>query len=168
MHDHKDVRDDRVRPDFVWIEPRIPPERLQLVANRARLVHRCHKANKVPYGFRYVTSSFDEKGGMRLGDGEIGFTCSTIIAALFESERLPLIDPTTWPAPDRPDTELRVAYLDHLRKKDPEHASLLAKDLKAPRISPEEVVAGAALHPTVGTFDTVQDGAGDVRARLKT
>lgn len=37
-----------------------------------------------------------------------------------------------------------------------------------PRMSPEERVAAAALHPEIGTFDKLQEGAAVVRARLET
>jgi hypothetical protein len=168
MHDHKDLRDDMAPDGFVWIEPRIPPERLRLVIERARLVHRRHKESAVPYGFRWRKSTFDERGGLRLGDGEIGFTCATIVAAVFEAESFRLVDPEAWPAPDRADKAAREAYLDVLRRKDPDHARLLARDLDAPRISPEELVASAALHPELGTFENLQPGAAVVRARIGT
>ena len=168
MRNHKELRDVPAPPDFVWVEPAIPPERMRLVISRARLVYDCHKKNAVPYGFGYRTSAFDEKGGFRIGDGEIGFTCSTIVAAILESERLKLIDPTAWPAPDSADKQTRQAYLEYLQTTDPAHAKLLATDIESPRISPEEVVAAAAMHPEVGTYDTLQDGAAHVRQRIGT
>lgn len=153
---------------FVWIEPEIPPERLRLVIHRARLVHSAHQSNAVPYGFGYRRSSFDERGGYRLGEGEIGFTCSTIVAAVLEAERVPLIDPLKWPPPDGADKAARVAFLGRLKRKDPAHAKALSADLDAPRICPEEVVAAAAMHPTVGTFDTLLEGSAEVRRRIGT
>lgn len=168
MLSHEQLRDDVPRQEFVWVEPGIQPERLKLVTHRARLVRRRHEEKSVPYGFRYRRSSFDQNGGLRLGDGEIGFTCATIVAAIFESEGLPLLDPGEWPAPDRDDLASRTRFLERLKVQKPEHAKVLQRDLDAPRISPEEVVTASALHPEVGTFDNLQDGAAVVRARIGT
>ena len=168
MRDHTELADATARPDFVWIELALPQERLQLVIGRARLIHKSHKEKVIPYGFGYRTSAFDKNGGLRLGSGEIGFTCATIVAAILESECVPLIDPTAWPAPDDNDKATRQGFIDRLRTKHPEHASLLAKDIESPRIAPEEVVAAAALFPKVGTFDPLQEGAAVVRSRIRT
>jgi hypothetical protein len=168
MVSHKDLRDAVARPNFVWIEPTIPPERMRLVAAKARLVLERHKENAVPYGFGYRTTTFDEKGGLRLGSGEVGLTCSTIVAAILESERLRLIDPDTWPPPDSSDTASRKTFILALRQKDPEHAKVLHADIEAPRISPEEIVSAAAAYPAVSTFSSVQDGAAEVRRRIGT
>jgi len=169
MRSHKELRDaPAAQAGFVWIEPAIPLERMQLVGIKARLVHQRHKENAVPYGFKYRASSFDEKGGLRIGQGEIGFTCSTIVAAILESEQVRLLDPATWPSPDKPDKDGREAFLTELEKTDPEHVRLLRADIEAPRISPEEVVAAAAIVPKVGTFENVQEGAAEVRKRIGT
>ena len=170
MRSHKELRDVAVPNvlSFVWIEPTLPPERLRLIAIKARLVHERHQEHGVPYGFGYHASTFDENGGLRLGENEIGLTCSTVVAAIFESERVRLVDAATWPPPDAVDKAARATFLQGLRLKDAEHAKLLAGDIESPRISPEEVVAAAALHPAVGTFETVQEGAADVRARIGT
>ncbi len=170
MHDHKKLRDEPVREgaSYVWVEPAISEERLRLVVNRARLVYQRNQTDGVPYGFGYRTSCFDQQGGARLGSGEIGFTCSTIVAAILEAEKLPILDPTSWPAPDKTDIDARRAYLKHLQTKDPEHAKVLEIDIESPRIAPEEVIAAAALHPPTVTFDSVQEGASVVRMRIGT
>lgn len=168
MVDHKKLRDDVARPDFVWIEPAIPPERVRLVYERARLVYRCHQENAVPYGFGFRKSTFDERGKFLLGDGEFGFTCSTIVVAILEAEGVPLLAPDTWPDPDPADIATRKAFLRELRKTDADHAKLLEVDIEAPRISPEEVVAAAAIWPPPGNFDNLQDGAAVVRKRIGT
>ena len=168
MHDHKKLSDGPVRGKYVWVEPTISPERLRLVVNRARLVYQRAQEAGVPYGFGYRTSCFDEHGGPRLGEGEVGFTCATIVAAILEAEKLPILDPTSWPAPDKTDLDTRRTYLDHLKKTDPEHAKVLEADIKSPRIAPEEVVAAAAMHPPTATFESLQDGAAVVRRRIGT
>lgn len=168
LEDHKKITDATAPTDFVWIEPNIPEERAKLVASKARLVHQQHKANGIPYGFGFRTSSFDKAGSFRLGEGEVGLTCATIVAAIFESEKIKLLEPTGWPGPDSDDKRKRRTFIDHLKKHDAAHAALLEKDIDAPRISPEEVVAASAIHPTVGTFANLQTGAADVRARIGT
>lgn len=168
LRGHEDLNDGIAPAGFVWVEPGIPPERLRLVANRARLVYRLHGEKKVPYGFRYRTSSFDEKGSLSLGDGEVGLTCATIVAALFESEKLPLLDPSQWPAPDEEDKRTRLRFLERLEAGNVDRANLLRRELNAPRISPEEVVAASAIYPQMGTFENLQDGAGVVRQRIGT
>jgi hypothetical protein len=168
MRSHKELCDAPARSGFVWIEPSLPPERLALIIGRLRLVYDSHKRQAVPYGFKWRKSSFDEKGGLRLGDGEIGFTCSTSVAALLEAEGLSLVSPDTWPPPDSADKAVRKTFLDELRKKDPEHAKLLQTDIEAPRIGPEEVVAAAGTSPPPASFQSVQDGAAVVRARIGT
>jgi hypothetical protein len=170
MLDHKKLSDELARPEhhFVWIEPAIPRERVRLIVERARLVYRLNQQSAVPYGFAYHTSTFDERGGLRLGPNEIGLTCSTIVVAILESERIRLLDPTTWPPPDTTDKEARRAFLAELTKSDPEHAERLKADIEAPRISPEEVVAAAGIHPDLGTFENLQDGAAVVRDQLTT
>jgi hypothetical protein len=170
MRGHEELADAPVqKSEFVWIEPSaITPERLKLVAVRARMVKKSHDDNKIPYGFSYQHSAFDEKGGLRLGPGECGFTCSTILAAIFESEKLKLIDQAQWPAPDADDNVKRTAFISELRKTNAVHAKVLEADINAPRVSPEEVVAAAGRYPLLGTFETLQDGAADVRARIGT
>jgi hypothetical protein len=168
MRSHEELRDSVAQDGFVWVEPAVPPERLKLVANKARLVHRRHAERAVPYGFRYRASSFDQNGGLRLGDGEIGLTCATIVAAIFESEGIRLLDPSEWPAPDALDRATRETFLDRFQSQNRERAKLLRGDLDAPRISPEEVVAAGAIHPEVGTFANLQDGAFVVRQRIGT
>lgn len=165
---HKVLRDDVATPGFVWIEPHIPLERMRLVAGRARLVHKRHLESAVPYGFRYEVSSFDENGVFRLGSGEVGFTCSTIVAAILDAEGVRHIDPKTWPAPDGTDIQKREEFLRDLAKKDPEHEKLLRHEINAPRISPDEVVASAATYPKVGTFENLLNGAAKVRDRIGT
>lgn len=166
MRSHKELSDDAAPPGFCWIEPTFPVERMKLVIARARLVYEKHQENAIPYGFGYSRSSFDEKGGLRLGHGEVGLTCSTIVAALLASEGLPLVEPASWPLPDDSDKKVRKKFLRDLEKKDPEHAKVLQKDIGAPRISPEEVVAAAALCPPACAFDGVQDGAAYIRGQL--
>jgi hypothetical protein len=166
MKTHKVLGNDPARPNFVWIEPRIPPERMRVVAAKARLVFDLHQKSAVPYGFGYDRTTFDENGGLRLGAGEMGLTCSTIVAAILESERLPLLDPRTWPPPDQSDIAVRREFIRTLRAKDPEHAKTLEGDIQTPRISPEEVVAAAATFPQIGTFDNLQAGAAEVAARI--
>lgn len=168
MKSHEELADGIGKEDYLWVEPAIPPERLMLVVRRLKLVYGAHKQKKVPYGFRYETSAFDENGGFRLGTGEIGFTCATIVAAIFAAERLRLIDPTQWPAPDGFDQDTRRKFIDSIRAKFPDHAKALDRDITAPRISPEEVATAAAGYPGVGTFDNLQVGAAHVRGRLKT
>ena len=55
LHDHHKLRDEPARTGvgYVWVEPPIAPERLRLVANRARLVYQRNQQNGVPYGFGY-------------------------------------------------------------------------------------------------------------------
>lgn len=152
--------------DFVWVEPAIPVERLRLVVARAKLVHKSHQQNAVPYGFRYRVSTFDFNGACKIGQGEIGFTCSTIIAAIFDAERVPLLDPTSWPPPDEADKKARRAFIGRLPPKYLDHGKALAREIDSPRISPEEAVAAAAGQPRVGTFESVQSLAAAVRLRI--
>jgi len=160
------ITDEPVRPSVLWVEPRIQPERAFLVATRCQLVARRHREKKIPYGFRYNRTSFDEQGIIRLGAGEVGLTCATIVDAVFASERLPLLDPNTWPPPDAEDKKTRRGVIADIRKRDREHADILEAEIEAPRIRPEEVVAAAAIHPTIGTFETLVDGAAAVTDRL--
>ena len=160
------IKDDHRRPSIVWVEPRIQPERATLVIAKCRLVMKHYKENTLPYGFRYSRTSFDEHGTLHLGSSEVGLTCATIVDAVFTSEGLRLLDPSKWPPPDDEDKRLRRAVIADIRTRDPEHAALLEAEIDAPRIRPEEVVAAAAIHPTVGTFDTLLDGAAVVAASI--
>jgi hypothetical protein len=103
---------------------------------------------------------------LHLGSAEVGLTCATIVDAIFASEGIPLLDPSQWPPADDDDKKSRRAFIAILREKDPEHAAVLEAEIEAPRIRPEEVVAAAAIHPTVGTFDTLLDGAAIVAERV--
>jgi hypothetical protein len=171
LRSHEDLvdeplRESRLRASMVWVEPAIPPERAQLIKNKCRLVHLLHKTNAIPYGFRYSHTAFDPQGSLRLGSGEVGLTCATVIDAVFASEGMPLLDPTTWPPPDDDDKRSRKVVIDDIRTKHPEHATALEADIDAPRIRPEEVVAAAAMHPVVATYEKALDGAAVVTDRL--
>jgi len=160
------ITDDPARPGIVWVEPRIPPERALLLKAKCQLVSQLHQEKGFPYGFRYSRTAFDTQGMLRLGPGEVGVTCATIVDAIFASEGMPLLDPSRWPPPDNDDKSLRRGVIADIRKRDREHADVLEAEIDAPRIRPEEVVAAAAIHPTVGTFDTLLDGAAVVAERL--
>lgn len=154
------------RPSLAWIEPQITPERAKLIVGRCKLVLHAHQERKVPYGFRYGRTVFDERGMLLLGEGEAGLTCATIIDAVFAAEKVPLLDPSKWDAADDDDKRTRRKFIDHLRGADPQRAAVLETEIDAPRIRPEEVVAAAAIHPRLGTFALLVDGAAVVAERL--
>lgn len=160
------VKNDPSRPSMVWVEPKLAQERVRLVANRCKLIFRKHQENKIPYGFRYSRTAFDEGGILRLGDGEVGLTCATIVDAVFAAEKIPLLDPEKWDPPDNEDRQSRRLLIAVIRKSDPERAAVLEGEIDAPRIRPEEVVAAAAIHPKIGTFVSLADGAAVVTERL--
>jgi hypothetical protein len=103
---------------------------------------------------------------LRLGPNEIGVSCSTIIAAIFESEGFKLLDPTSWPDADEADKRARRGVIAWVRKYDPQHASAMEGEIDAPRVRPFEVVAAAAIFPTAASFEQAVDGAAVVEERL--
>jgi hypothetical protein len=180
---HQQLRDQLVtepnpggpsREVICWAEPDIEKERAQLVGPKCQLVHRLHQQNAVPYGFRYHKTYFDRLGGLHTGQGEVGLTCATIVVAVLASVQVALVDPSTWEPADLVDQKARRGVINSIRVGDPaqgiapnpEHARILEAEIEASRIRPEEVVAAAAIHPAVATFDTVQDGAAVVAERL--
>ncbi len=158
------------QPPYVWIELAISKNHALLVMGRARLVVDAHQKHAIPYGFRWSKSTFHENGQTRFAPGEIGFTCSTIVAAVLAAEGIQLIDPEQWPPPDRADKENRAAYIKMLRRDKPELSNdldAMAPEIDAPRIAPDEVVAAAAVYPiSVGTYASLLDDAAYVRSRF--
>lgn len=151
---------------LVWTEPNLPEERARMIISKCNLVLKRHGQNAIPYGFRFERSSFDPSGSLRLGPKEIGLTCSTIVLAVFASERVQLVDPTSWPSPDEADKRDRERLIVSVAGRDPEHAQRLRMDVDAPRIRPEEVVAAGACYPELGTFESLVDGAAVVAEQL--
>lgn len=160
------IKNEPMRAGLVWVEPRIPPERAVLLKTKCRLVADRQKETGAPYGFRYSRTTFDDQGVLRLGPGEVGVTCATIVDAIFASEGMPLLDPSKWPPPDDEDKTSRRAVIADIRARDPQHADVLEAEIGSPRIRPEEVVAAAAIHPTIGTFEALVDGAAAVTEKL--
>lgn len=160
MQTHNVVVERPVGPGFAWVEPKVDKDRLKLVIRRARLVREAAQSHGLPYGFTFGRSAFDENGIYRRAEGEVGLTCSTMIAAIFEAEKITLLDPGTWPAADEEDKRERRRLIAGIAQTDPEHARILTQEINAPRIRPQEVVAAAAtFREKLGTFDNLQDGA---------
>ncbi len=168
MLSHEMLQDEPARPGFVWVEPVLTRQRAVLVAMKCRLVHRLHKSKAVPYGFRYARTTFDAQGILRLGAGEVGVTCSTILAAILHSEGVDLVDPSTWPDADRSEQQARARLIADVAVRDAAHAAVLENEIAAPRISPEDVVAAAALTPPPPpvTWERVLDGSAVVGKRI--
>jgi hypothetical protein len=152
---------------LAWIETKIPPERLEMVAAMCRLVReRQRSRQEVPYALRYARTRFDGKGDLVLGAGEHGLTCATFVLAVFDAAQLALVEVETWPTrpEDRAWQEEIVRILRGMKGVSNEHIEAVGREVGCARFRPEEV-AGASSHPAppVG-FELAESAAAQIRA----
>ncbi len=154
---------------FLWAEPRVAPEKARLIATRCRLMVEVQKEDPTafPYGFKFAASIVGKQGKPEFGQNEIGFTCSTIVCAIFAGEGCALVDMKDWPPADGIDKRARTGQIRTVQNDDV-HAELLRHpdQVDSPRVRPQDVVAAAALFPPARTFEDLVDGATVVDERL--
>lgn len=140
------------------VVPNLEREELDTITAICRLIHRRRihrgKWQPLPYSFRYPQGAgVDPTGEMLLGDG-VGLTCSTLVLAVFETAKIPYLDPSGWV--ERPgDKSKQQELLKAMREgipgfappAAPVHIAKVEAELPCIRIRPEEVAsAGMTDH----------------------
>lgn len=74
---------------------RMDAYRAQFVAAMASRIWR--RRERLPYGLRYVDTTFDLRGRLVLGQGASGLTCGTFVLAVFRAAGVLLLDQAEWP-----------------------------------------------------------------------
>ena len=142
---------------WAFATPAIDPEELSLLAGFCEL--RASLRSKVPYGFRFETSTFADDGELQLGAGEIGLTCATFVLAVFNWAKISLLSESTWTerSPERvaedDAAQAALVALIRLRKLAPvSHADQLESEVGCLRFRVEEVAAASSISPHPVTF----------------
>lgn len=130
----------------LWVCPSEHEESLRNVAQWCRTIQkRFEKDRKFPYGLG-IDASFDEQGHI-LVHSSSGFTCASLIMAVFRVSGIELLNVEHWPVRSEDDQ----MWLEGLRRRHPTlDFTRLQTDVDAGRIRirPEEVM-GACIDPPV-------------------
>lgn len=148
---------------WAYVVPSLDAMEQQILAGMCHLVATTRP--RVPYGFQYAGSRFDEDGRFIPGPNERGLTCATFVMAIFELARIPLIAVNTWRLDsmnaarleeDRRTQEQLVELLRQTRNATQEHADAVEKEVGCMRFRSEEVAAASGLANRPVTFDIAE------------
>jgi hypothetical protein len=95
---HNVRREERLKPECVWIEPDVEPEQKQVLTQVCTVVadKYAKKRRSIKYALRYTDGRFDPANGEFLTEEGTGLTCATFVLALFASYGVSLVQAEEW------------------------------------------------------------------------
>jgi len=99
----------------------------------------------IPYGLKAERITFDTKTGEIVCQPEgRGFTCATFLLSVMKTLGYNVVDESSWPDDRAGDAEWQERIIELLRRRAPEHADAVRRDLPCARFRPEEVTGASA------------------------
>jgi len=101
---------------------------------------------RIPYGFRYESSRFDDTGRFIPGGSDSGLTCSTFVMALFELAGIPLLGRGSWEERAE-DKEAHLTLLAYLKQSNAteQHIKAVEAEVGCIRFRSEEVAGSSCV-----------------------
>jgi hypothetical protein len=112
----------------------------------------------IPYSLFFKSTSFTDEGVLKLGDNELGLSCSTFVLAILEKAGVQLIKLDDWDVREE-DKSAHSDLIVLLRKYQrgfsisTTHIENVEKEVGCVRYRPQEVAAAAILNPHPAKFE---------------
>jgi hypothetical protein len=133
------------------------------------LIWERYGSDGLEYAFKWAGSIFSlGDGTLRLGPGECGFTCASLVLAIFRSAGVLLVEMDGWPA--RADDEAwQVKMKRYLPKADPDpvtYRQRLDAQTESLRFRSAEVVGACSFEELPVDFKNAETAAGEINEAI--
>lgn len=160
LADHNKLRSDEPSIHYEDVPSRFPEREQIAVSDLCRVISEKHHSK----GLRYAVTRNDgflPDGELKLDQPGTGFSCATLVKAIYDAVGRPLIQDKTWPVADNSDREWFAAHVERLRgenrDKPEDFAHLDAVDIacKWSRYRPEQIAYAMTIAPPSATYRQV-------------
>jgi hypothetical protein len=143
---------------------RLKPREQVAVSDLCRLIYQKHGSE----GLRYAVTRNDgflQDGTLKLDQPGTGFSCATLVKAIYDAEGRPLIQDKTWPQADNCDRQWFEGHVARLQAEYEGHPEVLAHlaaidvACKWSRYRPEQIAYAMTIAPPAATYNQVRKGA---------
>jgi hypothetical protein len=164
LADHNKLRSVPPSNYYEDIPSRFQPREQLIISDLCRLIFEKHGSQ----GLRYAVTRHDgflSDGSLKVDTPGAGFSCATLVKAIYDTDGFPLIVHRRWPEAENEDRDWIAC---HVKRLQAEHAGdadtlahLAAIDItcKWSRYKPEQVAYAMTLAPPPATYKQVKKGA---------
>jgi hypothetical protein len=164
LADHNKLRSHEPSEYYEDFPSRFPPREQAAVSDLCRVIYEKHASE----GLRYAVTrndGFFADGSLKLDENGTGFSCATLVKAIYDVDGRPLIEDKTWPEADNKDREWLEKHLIRLRAEvegdldDLAHLDAVDVTCKWSRYRPEQIAYAMTIAPPAATYKQIRKPA---------